>query len=246
MKKNVLLTGLFLFVLLTAYAQQKPVHIVFIGNSITKASYTKETPPISAAKYLEEKYHYKVEFANCGVSGKTTVNFLPEMKDLFPRVIKAADVLYDDNSLLVFSIKLGTNDSAIKGPKGAPVSPEDYRKNMQSIINELISRYPNCKIIVHRPIWYSPNTYNNSAYLEEGLNRLQSYIPEIKKLVKDNKGFVFEGDTKAFNFFRKNYKEYFRPEEGKHGTFYLHPNTEGSIKLGEFWAKSIHKNIKGL
>lgn len=193
---------------------------------------------------IEAKNHYDVKYANCGVSGMTTVDFLPASGNCFRKVLAAADSLHTDDILLIFSIKLGTNDSAIKGTTGAPVSPDNYRKNMQVIIDSLVSKYPACKIVLHHPIWYSPNTQNNALYLQEGLTRLQLYRPEIKKLVKSNPRYVFEGDKNAFDFFRKNYKEYHNPQQGKEGTFYLHPNKAGAVKLGEFWAKSMNKYIK--
>jgi len=220
----------------------KSVGIVFIGNSITEASYLKDTPPKVAVTYLKEK-HYNVKYANCGISGMTTFNFLPSANSCYRSVVVAADSLYNNESLLIFSIKLGTNDSAIKGPAGAPVSPEKYRENMQQIIDSLVLRYPSCKIILHHPIWYSPNTHNTALYLQEGLTRLQSYKYEIKKLVKNNPLYVFEGDKDAFDFFRKNYKQYHNPQEGKSGIFYLHPNTVGAEKLGLYWGKNMEKYI---
>ena len=78
---------------------------------------------------------------------------------------------------------LGTNDSAITGPNGAPASPGKYHENMKTIIDKLLALYPKCKVVLHRPVWYSPNTYNGAKYLEEGLNRLQSYYPELQALV---------------------------------------------------------------
>ena len=140
---------------------------------------------------------------------------------------------------------LGTNDSAIRGTNGCPVSPEQYQKNMRTIIDKLIELYPGCKIVVHRPLWYSPNTHNASEYLQEGLDRLQTYYPEIKKLVKHynsvKKGCVYLGDTDGFDYFRKNHKDAFQAENGNSGVFYLHPNKEGASYLGKLWGKAIYK-----
>lgn len=36
----------------------------------------------------------------------------------------------------------------------------------------------------------------------------------------------------------------FKAEDGKHGTFYLHPNAKGSKALAGFWAKGILNAIK--
>ena len=128
---------------------------------------------------------------------------------------------------------LGTNDSAITGPNGAPASPAKYYENMKTIVDKLLALYPKCKIVLHRPVWYSPNTYNGAKYLEEGLNRLQSYYPELQALVLDYSkrfpGQVFMGDTDGFDYFKAHYKSELFPEKGNAGTFYLHPNRKGLL-----------------
>ena len=148
---------------------------------------------------------------------------------------------------LLFSIMLGTNDSACNGPFGSPVEPVSYYTNMKAIIDELLSLYPECKVVIHQPIWYSPNTYNGAMYLAAGLKRLKSYTPMIHKLVdyysQANPNQVFLGDTAASDFFRNNYQSYFTPENGNAGTFYLHPNKEGAGILGKYWAEAILKAI---
>ena len=231
-------------VFVSAHAKNKvsEFNIVFIGNSITYGA-TLQNPSIQAPPVMETKYlnshECLVHYANCGVSGSTTVDFLPSSNRLFPLVTAAADSLYSKGVPLIFSIMIGTNDSAIKGPEGAPVSPENYRKNLLTIIDSLIQRYPNSHFVLNQPIWYSPNTHNSSVYLAEGLARLQSYTPQIVAISKIRPKQVSVGDRKAFKFFKQNYKEYITPENGNSGIFYLHPNVLGAAKLGEFWAKAL-------
>lgn len=220
--------------------KKRNVNIVYIGNSITEATYLETSPPQVAAEYLMDE-GYLVKYSNCGMSGYTTVNFLPP-GGTFNKVTKAADAFYKDkNALLVFSIKLGTNDSANNGTTGAPVSPETYKKNIKTIADSLHYRYPTCKIVLNYPTWYSPNTHNSAEYLQEGLDRLQSYFPKIKELAEENPDYIYEGDKDAFSFFEQNYLEYHTPQNGNSGVFYLHPNQKGAIKLGEFWAKALQK-----
>lgn len=231
-------------------AAGKKLAIVFVGNSITQRPGSKggEAPPYYATAHLKtQKGIVDARFFNAGKSGATTVDFLPETGKQFAKVINGAEELsgtFPDYQL-IFSIKLGTNDSAIQGPNGSPVSPDNYRKNMETIINELLNRYPTSKVIVHHGIWYSTNTYNGSKYLEEGLLRLQSYFPVIDKMIIDyqNKypNRVFLGDKKAFRYFKKNHEKLFIPENGKQGTFYLHPNEAGGEVLGRYWAKAISR-----
>ena len=231
---------------------QKYLNIVFIGNSITYGAGLNdrlhEAPPTHVAMYLGKQPGIgNVKYSNQGVSGCTTVDYLPSTKTLFSNAIKAADQFYEEDwSTLVFSIMLGTNDSAIKGTHGCPVSAKQYFNNMSQIINELLKRYPKCKIILHRPIWYSPNTHNGAMYLKEGLKRLKSYYPQIKKLVKSyNVTYpdqVYLGDTEGFDFFKGNYDK-LQHEKGNSGIFFLHPNKKGAKDLGELWGKAIYKSV---
>ncbi|ANH84098.1 hypothetical protein A8C56_20490 [Niabella ginsenosidivorans] len=229
-----------------AWAQQSPTRyaLVFIGNSITYGatlrSPQKEAPPVQMVKILERK-GYPIRYANCGHSGSTTADFLPASNRLFPKVMQAADSLYDAGVELLFSIMLGTNDSAAEGPAGAPVAPEQYKRNLQLIIDSLHQRYPRSHFMLHQPIWYSPNTQNRSVYLEEGLKRLQTYTPQLELLIKENPEFVLKGDRKVFAFFKKNPEKYFTPEKNPSGIFYLHPNALGAQKLGAFWADCFEK-----
>lgn len=236
----------------SSYAQKtQKLAIVFIGNSITqgKGGPNGFPPPTHAVNYLKQQEAAgDVIYANLGRSGSTTVDWLPGTGKDFAKVIVAADTLFQKKDYqLLFSIKLGTNDSAIQGPNGAPVSKEDYIKNMRAIISQVLGKYPGSKVIVQHPIWYSTNTYNGSKYLEEGLNRLKSYIPVLDHMIADYQnsepGRVFKGDTKAFKYFKKHYLKLLKPENGQQGTFYLHPNEEGSQVLGEFWGKAIQKEI---
>src|ERR1700710_561016 len=111
-----------LLINLSAFSQaKKNLNIVFIGNSITHGSGldTPETqaPPVIAAQYLREQKHIgTVNFSNQGYSGFTTVDFLPATNKTFKNVEQAAKSFTDKTALLIFSVKLGTNDSAIQGP----------------------------------------------------------------------------------------------------------------------------------
>lgn len=228
---------------------KKDLQIVFIGNSITQGIGLKnpkeEAAPVRMCEFLERQDKVKsVEYANRGQNGATTVDFLPASETHFPKVKEDTDKLFNEKSTLIFSMMLGTNDSAEKGPNGSPVSPVQYYTNMKVIIDELHALYPSAIFVIHYPIWYSPSTYNGAIYLKNGLKRLNSYQPMIDKLVADyavqKPNLVFRGDTEAYHYFETNYQTEFIHEEGYAGTFFLHPNKEGAIKLGEFWGKAIY------
>jgi lysophospholipase L1-like esterase len=235
---------------LTSQTGNPNLDIVYIGNSITQGSkQAEETPPAYATKHIRTLNGVEsANLLNRGRSGNTTVDFLPTAGGELSKVIEAVRSFHIINSrLLVFSISLGTNDSAEEGPKGSPIWPEEYHTNIKAITDKLLAEFPGCKVIYQQPIWYSETTYNRSRYLKAGLTRLQTYFPELKSLVAEysqtKPGQVFMGDTKAFDYFKENYLTDFIPETGNAGTFYLHPNKKGSEALGKFWGDGIYQAL---
>ena len=227
-------------------AAQSTVNLVFIGNSITAGATLKDAaklaPPIVARALVEEATGITTKVYNGGHSGITTYGFLPGRND-FAKVTNAAKAFVKDNGGPVyFSIMLGTNDSACTTTEGAPVSPDTYEENLRKIIDGLIDAVPNCRILLNYPIWYSPNTHNSAKYLQEGLDRLHSYYPVIKRIVKSYDQ-VYAGNRKVWKIF-KNKDELFTSENGRAGVFHLHPNAQGAHRLAEIWAKSLVSIIR--
>lgn len=230
------------------YRAEDELNVVFIGDSITQGVMVSQAPPAYSAIYLLELgVSRHVEIANQGVSGKTTVDFLPDRHELFDKVEEGArNVVRRHAGKLVFSIMLGTNDSATTGPNGSPVSPKDYRKNLIQIIDRLLLDFPKSVVVIHRPTWYSPNTHNGALYMATGLNRLISYFSKFDAVVEfyreSRPGRVYLGDKIGFDLMRTDPHRYLTPEAGQDGVFYLHPNEEGARLLGSLWAIAI-KNI---
>ena len=243
----------FMVMAVSAESSKRKVNIVFIGNSITygaEINHQTEAPPVRVGEQLTAE-GYEVNIRNCGVSGSTTVDWLPERNSrIFQYMIGAADELAQKDGALVFTMMLGTNDSAIDCCTGAPVAPKDYSANVRKIVDYLLSRYPTAKFIINYPLWYHPHTYNATRYLHQGLERLQTYLPKIDALCKEYKKAkpqrVFQGSRKTFRAF-ENRTDLFVAENSSLGNgvkFYLHPNPQGAIILAHFWAESIKKVIK--
>lgn len=227
-------------------AKAEPVNIVFIGNSITYGATLSDSksqcPPKRVSEFLEGR-GYTVNYSNCAISGYTTFHFIPS-GSRHGAVVDAIKQLDKKPGKLFVLIMLGTNDSAERGPLGAPVNTDTYYKNMKAIIDDVYKYSSKANVIVNYPIWYSPNTHNFSTYMQAGLNRLGSYYPVIDNLVKYYKTktshHVYAGSKAPYEFFKNNTK-YLTPEKGQSGTFYLHPNLEGAKKLATFWTNSILK-----
>ncbi|WP_345953112.1 GDSL-type esterase/lipase family protein [Mucilaginibacter sp. PAMB04168] len=230
---------------------EQNLSVVFIGDSITVGSVPRvQSPPRFAGEYLQQQRGIgKVKVANAGISGYTTFNFLPG-SSTYEKVKLAADTIQaNTNATLIFSIMLGTNDSAIKGPLGAPLTPANYRANLKTITDSLMARYPYCRVIINYPIWYSDSTANgHSSYLKAGQERVLLYQKQIDTLTnlykKARPQRVFLGDKKAYQYFKENYLTDFKEQKGPSGVYYLHPNQKGDKALGEFWAKSILRSLK--
>ena len=239
--------------ILKAQSSKGKVNIVFIGNSITygaEINHNTEAPPVRVSEQLTAE-GYEVNFRNCGVSGSTTVDWLPERNSrIFQWMVAAADELAQKEGALVFTMMLGINDSAIDCCTGAPVAPADYNANVRKIVDYILNRYPTSRVIVNYPLWYHPHTYNATRYLHQGLERLQTYLPEIDALCKEYKKAtpqrVFQGSRKTFRAF-ENRTDLFVAEDSSLGNgvkFYLHPNPQGAIILAHFWAESIKQVLK--
>lgn len=227
---------------------KRTCNIVFIGNSITAGALhddkSKTAPPVFTAHYVGRMLGADVMFRNCGRSGATTVDFLPERERDFKRVEQAvADIKKQSYEPIVFSIMLGTNDSASSGPLGAPVSNEDYKKNLLRMIERLRELSPNAIFVLQRPVWYSANTYNAAMYLVAGQKRLVDYANVLIKLAEEHDD-IYLGDFKSFDYLKTNYKKYYFAENGNAGVFYLHPNIDGAKKLAKHWAQAITRAVK--
>ena len=226
----------------------KPCRLVFIGNSITygalHAGPERTAPPVVAAEYVAKLLGTEVAFRNCGRSGATTVDFLPERDTDFKRVKKAIAELQAESgeALYVFSIMLGTNDSASTRTTGAPVSNEDYARNLRAIMDTVRELCPGAIFVWQRPIWYSDNTYNNAMYLVEGQKRLEGYAGVLRTLAEEAED-VYPGDERSYDLFRENYRKLCFPENGRAGVFYLHPTEKGARKLARNWARAIAEAV---
>jgi lysophospholipase L1-like esterase len=231
------------------------VDLVFIGDSITMGigvpDPATQAAPVIAAQDLQNLLGAgtTVFESNQGQNGHTTVNFLPGGPD-FTGVENAAKQLEASHpGQLIFSIMLGTNDSANSGTTGAPVSADDYAHNLKQIIDKLLLDYPNAKFVLNCPIWYSPNTHNGADYEgNSAANRLKSYFTAIDSVVSTYAASppnqIFVGDTAGYNYFSIHFQTELNGQNGQNGTFFLHPNVKGAQSLGKFWADALLKVLR--
>ena len=246
---SLLLIALFALSYQTQAANKiKACNVIYIGYSIPAGAGHKESlksaPPVISAQILEKKLGKDVNFRNCGRSGATTLDFVPSHNRDFKRVEKAIKEIQDiSQEPIIFSIMLGTNDSASTRCYGAPASNAQYKKNLMDLISRLRKMAPGAIFVLQRPIWYSPNTYNGAMYLTAGLKRVTDYANVLLEIAQQEKD-VFVGDYEAFDFFKQHYRKYMFAENGNAGVFFLHPNEDGAKELAKFWSKGIISALK--
>jgi len=123
--------ALFIVIFLVFPIFQTPKVILFFGDSLT-AGYglsPEEAFPALLEKELN-KTEKKVKVVNAGLSGETSAGGLSRIEWILRQPLD------------IFVLELGAND----GLRGLPI--DQTRKNLQSIIDKVKTKYPNCKIVL--------------------------------------------------------------------------------------------------
>jgi len=236
---------------------QRSANIVFIGNSITYGALHEQreqtAPPVQCARWLSQREEIDtIYFRNCGRSGKTTYHFLPNAADVIPAgdktyfedvVAKTRELLKAHAGLpLIFSIMLGTNDT-VERTKNKHTEPDDYVRNLTTIIDSLLTLWPDAHVVLNKPIWYYPDyhTKGGSIASKKSLKLIGTYYKSFPKVIANCKpGHVHIGDADAYSYFKKYYKtDVFEEKDARGKSYWLHPNEQGAKKLAEYWGKAI-------
>jgi len=160
----------FIAIIPMAFAPATPRSILFFGDSLT-AGYGLS--PEEAFPALVEKEFNKssnqVKVTNAGLSGETSAGGLSRIDWILRQPVD------------IFVLELGAND----GLRGLPL--DQTRKNLQSIIDKVRSKYPNVKLVL-AGMMVPPNLG------KEYTDQFKNIYPE---LAKQNKAtlipFLLEG-----------------------------------------------------
>ena len=262
--KRLLIALSFIICHLSFCLAERSANVVFIGNSITYGALHQQreltAPPAQCARWLSRQPGLDtVYFANCGRSGKTTYHFLPNQADVVPAGDKTyfADVVAQTRRLvavhpalpLVFSIMLGTNDT-VERPKNRHTTPDDYARNLTTLIDSLLKLWPEAHVVLHKPIWYTPDyvTKGGSVASKNSLRLLDSYYKMFPQVVSNCKpGHVHIGDSDAYAYFEQHWQTDINEEKDSRGrSYWLHPNERGAARLAEFWGKVLLPVIESM
>lgn len=263
MKRLLIGFSLVVFHLSLCFAQRS-ANIVFIGNSITYGALHEQreltAPPVRCARWLSQQEGVDtVYLANCGRSGKTSYHFVPDAKDVVPAGDKTyfGDVVSKTRALvkahpslpLIFSIKLGTND-AVERKKNAHTEPAAYVKNLTTIIDSLLSLWPDAHVVLNRPIYNTSDyvTKNGSVASKKSLKMMNTYFGMFPRIVENCKaGHVHIGDAEAYAYFEKHYRtDVFEEKDANGKSYWLHPNERGAQQLAEYWGRAILPVLKDM
>ena len=262
--KRVLLGLLFIFGCVSLSRAQQSANIVFIGNSITYGALHQNrdvtAPPVQCGLWLSQQEGIDtVYISNGGRSGRTTYHFLPNADDVIPVGDKTffSDIVSRARQLvkahpnlpLVFSIMLGTNDS-VERKHNSHTTPDNYINNLCTIIDSLLTLWPDAHVVLNKPIWYYPDyqTKGGSIASKKSLKLLDTYYDCFAKVVARCKtGQVHIGDHDAYGYFKKHYKtDIFEEKDARGKSYWLHPNEQGAKQLAAYWGKVILPVIKSI
>ncbi len=236
--------------------QSQGIALVCIGDSITNGAglanagtVLSPTMPYFLIAKLQRLLGLRtVAGSNVGVGGKTLTDWAPG-GSYYPTATSAMTSLLSANAGFqpVFSIMLGTNDSASANTNNSPpgiTSPANFQSKLSAIVAQLLVDFPTAQVVVHMSPYFTPNTegsqsQNGGVFLEAGLSALYSYRATFPQIVA-GRPRVHLGDGLSFAYFAANYLNELQPDAtGPNGTFYLHPNPTGAQSLGEMHAQAI-------
>ncbi|MDR3169409.1 MAG: GDSL-type esterase/lipase family protein [Candidatus Peribacteria bacterium] len=153
--------------------------------------------------------------ANAGQNGSATSSWANDYNNMMTNAL----TMFNNAGVDIVHIFLGANDANLYGG----ISGEDYKINMQTIIDTLKNNAPIKHVIISSPI-YSTYGYTDNT-------KIQAYHSVIQELVAENSGFVLGGDRNAYEWFEQ--QETATP--GSALIDKIHPRPQAYIQLGEFW-----------
>ena len=216
-KKQRLFIGLLLAlcILSPIYAQNRPVKVACIGNSITYGHGIDVKFQHAYPGILQQLLGASYDVRNFGMNGRTMLQKadFPYMREYIYHQAKA---FQPD----IVTIKLGTNDSK---PYNWQYK-KDFQQDMEQMISELAALPSHPKIYLCTPI---PSTKEGFATINDS-TIVHGVIPEIRKVAKRHHLTLIDLHTPL-----EHHPEYLSDR--------IHPTKEGSAIIAE----EIYKTITG-
>jgi lysophospholipase L1-like esterase len=195
-----------------------PLSITFFGDSITAGAnatsiYTAPNQPGYAGlvmAYLNNKYPTMFESRNNAVGGWSSIN-----------AVSAVEYRVNDKKSDLVVLAFGMND-------GGVFKPDEYKKNMQTVITAIRAKQPSVPILLVSPLRANPATFTQKR------SNITGYSPVLKELARDNSSVALADMTSAWDMMmsKKNYLDVT-------GNGLNHPNDFGHRVLAEVVLSAI-------
>ncbi|AZD06251.1 Malonyl CoA-acyl carrier protein transacylase [Pseudomonas chlororaphis] len=195
-----------------------PLSITFFGDSITVGAnatsiYTAPNQPGYTGlvmAYLNNKYPAMFESRNNAVGGWSSIN-----------AVSAVEYRVNDKKSDLVVLAFGMND-------GGVFKPDEYKKNMQTVISAIRTKQPRVPILL-----VAPTRANPLAITQKRAN-ITGYSPVFRELARDNASVAVADMTAAWDMMMSN-KNYLDVT----GNGLNHPNDFGHRILAEVVLSAI-------
>ena len=202
--------------------------ILFQGDSITDGNRGRNSDPnhihghgyqyILASEILADNLGQNVTVYNRGITGN-------RIADLYARWIE--DCLNLEPTIL--SILIGANDLIFQYNHNCSFSPERFKKTYRLLIEEVIERNPDTKIIIMEPFFGK----HREAELCEYIKNNNGFYQKVSKEIAEEFGLIFIPLQEVFDEASKNCDIFELLWDG------VHPTTAGHQLIAKQWKKYV-------
>jgi lysophospholipase L1-like esterase len=202
--------------------------ILFQGDSITDGNRGRNSDPnhihghgyqyILASEILADNLGKNVTVYNRGISGN-------RIADLYARWIE--DCLNLEPTIL--SILIGVNEMIFQYDHNCGASPERFKKTYRLLIEEVLERNPETKIVIMEPFFGKHREEAPGKYIKENI----VFYQKASKEIAEKFGLIFVPLQEVFDEASKNCDIFELLWDG------VHPTTAGHQLIARQWKKCV-------
>lgn len=202
--------------------------ILFQGDSITDGNRGRNSDPnhihghgyqyILASEILAKNLGKNVTVYNRGISGN-------RIADLYARWIE--DCLNLEPTIL--SILIGVNELIFQYDHNCGASPERFKKIYRLLIEEVLEKNPDTKIIIMEPFFGKHREEAPGEYIKSNIG----FYQKASKEIAEEFGLIFVPLQKVFDEASKNCDIFELLWDG------VHPTTAGHQLIARQWKKCV-------
>ena len=202
--------------------------ILFQGDSITDGNRGRNSDPnhihghgyqyILASEILADNLGKNVTVYNRGISGN-------RIADLYARWIE--DCLNLEPTVL--SILIGVNELIFQYDHNCGASPERFKKTYRLLVEEVLERNPDTKIIIMEPFFGEHREAKPGEYIKNNIG----FYQKVSKEIAEEFNLIFVPLQEVFDEASKNCDIFELLWDG------VHPTTAGHQLIARQWKKCV-------